>query len=477
MPRNDRGPLDRPDLMDQPRANLHPRDGKQASLYVGVGAQLRAQREQNGFSVEEVAQRLRIRLAHLQSIEHGRFDDLPGRIYAIGFIRSYAEFLDLDGQSVVELYKQETAGEEQPTKLIFPTPTPESRMPRVWLVVASVLAAVVLYYGWGRMQDRDLTTVERVPAVPDRLMAAGGAGAKSGDATASSEDRGHGAVSSSVGVDPVSTAQAASSPARAQSEPVPQVDATASAGPRGGAGTDVVRTAGREDDRAEDTRATGRATSRATGRAAASGSAGDDTFALADPETAPAAGRTSADVVVLRPPPAPRPLPTITAAADRVPAAAASGAQAAVDQRWPARLAVRTAPASAGSDDLPPPLPATTGASTSSRTEAGATSGGYVPQVYGIGNSAARVVVQATMDSWVQIRGGGNELLLTRILRAGDRYLAPDRPDLVLMTGNAGGLEIRVDGKLLPPIGRVGAVQRDVSLYAESLLTGQSVTQ
>ena len=108
MPRNDRGPLDRPDLMDQPRINLHSRDGKQAGPYVGVGAQLRAQREQNGFSVEEVAQRLRIRLAHLQSIEHGRFDDLPGRIYAIGFIRSYAEFLDLDGQSVVELYKQET---------------------------------------------------------------------------------------------------------------------------------------------------------------------------------------------------------------------------------------------------------------------------------------------------------------------------------------------------------------------------------
>ena len=46
-----------------------------------------------------------------------------------------------------------------------------------------------------------------------------------------------------------------------------------------------------------------------------------------------------------------------------------------------------------------------------------------------------------------------------------------------MMTGNAGGLVIRVDGKVLPPIGPVGAVKRDISLYAENLLGGNPVAQ
>ena len=100
-----------------------------------------------------------------------------------------------------------------------------------------------------------------------------------------------------------------------------------------------------------------------------------------------------------------------------------------------------------------------------------------MPRVFGSDDSGGRVIVTATMDSWVQVRGGDNELLLTRILRAGDRYQAPDRSDLVLMTGNAGGLEIRVDGKLVPPIGPVGEVRRNVSLAAGSLLDRTSANQ
>ena len=74
------------------------------------------------------------------------------------------------------------------------------------------------------------------------------------------------------------------------------------------------------------------------------------------------------------------------------------------------------------------------------------------------------------MDSWVQIRGAGDELLMTRILRAGDRYRVPDLPDLVLMTGNAGGLTVLVDGRELAPLGPVGEVKRGISLTPRSLL-------
>ena len=63
---------------------------------------------------------------------------------------------------------------------------------------------------------------------------------------------------------------------------------------------------------------------------------------------------------------------------------------------------------------------------------------------------------------------------MTRILRAGDSYRVPNRNGLTLMTGNAGALEILVDGKPVPPIGPFGAVRRDVSLDPNRLKTGSA---
>ena len=84
-----------------------------------------------------------------------------------------------------------------------------------------------------------------------------------------------------------------------------------------------------------------------------------------------------------------------------------------------------------------------------------------------------RIVVRAKTDSWIQVRDSvANQLLLTRLLRAGDRYEVPDRAGLQLLTGNAGALEILVDGEAVPAIGPVGAVRRSVALDTERLRQG-----
>lgn len=109
------------------------------------------------------------------------------------------------------------------------------------------------------------------------------------------------------------------------------------------------------------------------------------------------------------------------------------------------------------------------------RDDAGTASSAYVPLTYGVGNTDARVVVHARADSWVQVRGPGGELLLTRVMRPGDRFLAPNRDNLWLMTGNAGALEVVVDGQVLPPLGKEGEVLRDLTLDADRLLTNIAV--
>ena len=99
----------------------------------------------------------------------------------------------------------------------------------------------------------------------------------------------------------------------------------------------------------------------------------------------------------------------------------------------------------------------------------------YAPREFGLVNSGSTIRLRARLESWVQVTGADNELLLTRILRPGDVYHVPDREGLVLMTGNAGGLEILVGDVVAPVLGPVGKVQRRVALDPERLLAGTAV--
>ena len=99
----------------------------------------------------------------------------------------------------------------------------------------------------------------------------------------------------------------------------------------------------------------------------------------------------------------------------------------------------------------------------------------YVPKAYGRSNLDARVVITAVDDSWVQIQGPDNELLLTRILHPGDTYRVPDRPGLLMVTGNAGGLQIQVDDAPAPALGPLGVVIRNIALDPDRLLAGTAI--
>lgn len=97
------------------------------------------------------------------------------------------------------------------------------------------------------------------------------------------------------------------------------------------------------------------------------------------------------------------------------------------------------------------------------------------PRVYGEEHTNARIVIHAAADSWVEVRDTKtDELLLTRVLFKGDSYRVPDRAGLTLLTGNAGGLRIAVDGQDAPAIGPLGAVRRNVTLEAAPLKAGKA---
>jgi cytoskeleton protein RodZ len=87
---------------------------------------------------------------------------------------------------------------------------------------------------------------------------------------------------------------------------------------------------------------------------------------------------------------------------------------------------------------------------------------------YGAIDGPVRIILMATVDSWIQVRDANRSVLFTGLLKPGERYRVPDRPGLSMRAGNAGGLNVTVDGKPAPPLGPTGAV-RNVALDPESL--------
>lgn len=75
---------------------------------LSVGDILQRARIRNGQSLAEVAEATRIRESYITAIEEGNLSVLPGRIYALGFIKTYAEHLGLDGEKIVQLLKRQS---------------------------------------------------------------------------------------------------------------------------------------------------------------------------------------------------------------------------------------------------------------------------------------------------------------------------------------------------------------------------------
>ncbi len=458
-----------------------------------VGRVLRQAREHHGYDLPTVAQILRIRLAYLEAIERGRYDDLPGATYAVGFVRSYANYLDLDEQEVVRRFKDEVAGIDSAQELHFPKPVNEGKVPGGAVLLVSLVLIAAAYGGWYYMTSHGRSVSDLVPAVPDRLkelvgdeeptsVAEGeveGAGPELGAPTTGEAEVATRAAPSQPGADPETgegggsldagreSAASADAPLDARGDASggagePRASATGDAR-SGGAATGPTEAATEtEADEAlpavpriegEDEPAPAPATSQAMTR-----DRGDATEAQAAPVTEPAADTGGPESVATVPEPS-----TDTDPPTGAGTAEAGGAGGTLAE---------------SGEDGPPAIPEIDAPAAATESGDDIVAGASPPQVavleqaervFGGNNTDSRVLLRALQDSWVQVRGPGDSLLLTRVLHAGDVYRVPNETGLVLHTGNAGGLEVLVDGRSTGSLGDSGEVRRNISLDPESL--------
>ena len=457
-----------------------------------IGSVLRTARVQAGLELRDVAAMLKIRYVFMLAIEEGRYHELPGTAYAVGFVRAYADYLGLDCDAVVRRFKEEVANKVSQPGLYFPTPVPEGRVPGGTILLFSVVLACLVYGGWYVLSATDRSMVDMVPALPQRLVSLleGGhsdSGAAPSATSASGPAASAGATAASSGGNPA----VASSPESDSAPPAPALLT-------GGASRTVAPGDGRSGG-----------TPMPLGGGAAPGTGGAPVGAGVPGSAAvapPAAGGGVGAVGVNGtgsgvPPVVPAAPGGATAASD---ANADSGdeiplvsgpADEAVGEPGPlVPMAPRNKPLPPGatpvggadapapgaeSETPPPPTPVTPATPVTADIAPplpvpppNAAPDLPTGRVYGAQNRDSHVQIRATQDAWVQIRDADGDPVFTRVLHPGDVFRVPEHPGVRLRTGNAGGLEAIVDGGPPHPLGQVGQVLRDVLIDAAQLSRG-----
>jgi cytoskeletal protein RodZ len=364
----------------QPPQEPHPITGQASE----VARLLRGARARAGIELRDAAQALKIQYPYLVALEEGRFGELPGPTYALGFVRAYSAFLDLDPEEIVRRFKEEGQGVARRTALVFPEPIQEGRFPGGAALLVALVVAAVAYGGWYYYQSRDRIAVASIPPVP---------------------------------------------PGLAMTPPAPP--------PLGASGQN------------------GKAASQ-TG----------DSAAKAAPSTASAA-TLSPDLSTAAQPAAPA-IPSNSAVNGAIvvnnpPTAAAANTNA-----------VQAAPPAAAAPSLlsPPQL-----AALPQAPDNDAAAKPNDTHVFGDENRDSRITIMAKQDSWVQVRDNAGAVVFTRLLHAGDSYRVPDEGGLVLNTGNAGGLDVIVDGRQVPGLGNSRVIRKNILLDPDRLLTGSAAVQ
>jgi cytoskeleton protein RodZ len=93
------------------KETLQPEQQKPQTSQPSIGAQLAAQRDARGWTVEQVASQLNLAPRQIQALEQDNFNALPGMAIARGFIRAYAKLLKMDAAPLIASLAAETASQ------------------------------------------------------------------------------------------------------------------------------------------------------------------------------------------------------------------------------------------------------------------------------------------------------------------------------------------------------------------------------
>ncbi|MBD3362933.1 helix-turn-helix domain-containing protein [Candidatus Dojkabacteria bacterium] len=72
-----------------------------------VGEKLQERRLKRGISLKQIAKELKIREKFLKALESGEYEIFPSEVYIKGFLKNYSEFLGMDSERLLKLYRRD----------------------------------------------------------------------------------------------------------------------------------------------------------------------------------------------------------------------------------------------------------------------------------------------------------------------------------------------------------------------------------
>jgi transcriptional regulator with XRE-family HTH domain len=163
--------------------NLSPHDRTTLNNFnqMTVGQIFKRARQDQNLTIQQIAAHLNIGSIHLEAIEGDDVQALPPKVYAVGFVRAYADLLSLDSEKMAYLFKVQAYGKKQLEEhraIIQPTFSPITMNGRIGDRVNDLPFIVIKLIGIGIIvviltfaliwllslgQGRDQITVPDVP--------------------------------------------------------------------------------------------------------------------------------------------------------------------------------------------------------------------------------------------------------------------------------------------------------------------------
>lgn len=381
------------------------RKTQEEPTYTGpcVSELLKTTRERTSENLQTVAQVLRIRLVYLEAIEEGRYEDLPGRTYVVGFVRAYAEHIGLDSEEVVKRFKDEISGIEGKAELVFPSPVTEQSIPGGAIILIGMIILGAAYGGWYFLSSQDRSMAELVPDLPAKFAE------MIDKVKGSKQDNAEPEVAEPV--------------VEAAPEPAPDLVGEADTQDMAQVAREAVEQA---EEKAEEVVQT------------------VETVKVED-----VVEEEIQEVVSSVEEKTPEPIveekkEEIIEKVEEVVEEATEAVEENVTETVQTTKAIVE-------EVTPEPEPAK-------------------PQPM-----TEKIVLKSVDYAWIQVTDAQGNVVHTQVLNENEEYEIPATQGLILRTGNAGGLEIFVDGEKMPSIGEAGEVLRKVFLNPTKLKAGRAV--
>ena len=115
-----------------------------------IGDTLKEARTKKDISLEEVHAKLKIHPRVLQILEEGKFEKLPSPLFVKSFLKTYADFLEVNSEELVHAYEKE--GRKDPEQILFLKPAQErgkksNAVDKNWLVIPLVILMLLILTG------------------------------------------------------------------------------------------------------------------------------------------------------------------------------------------------------------------------------------------------------------------------------------------------------------------------------------------